>query len=220
MSLKLIPLGFWVRFQNLWESIQVLFYYPKFRRFYLGFLGSYLCTNPYRVANSFSQGRGEDDIYTYGETPIRTLAKICQVAEISSGDTVYELGAGRALSCFWLHYIIGAKVIGIEYNPFFIDKARALARRFNVQGVHFVEGDIFQQDYSLASIVYFYGTCTQDPELRILADRLSTMPKGSTLITVSFPIIHYQKKKTFQVWKVFHAEFTWGQAQVFCQKKI
>jgi len=67
-----------------------------------------------------------------------------QFARISQGDTVIDLGSGAGNDCFVARHETGVqgKVIGIDFTPAMIGKARANAEKLGYNNVEFREGDI------------------------------------------------------------------------------
>ncbi len=67
-----------------------------------------------------------------------------QFAKINKGDTVIDLGSGAGNDCFVARHETGAegKVIGIDFTPIMIEKARNNAEKLGYNNVEFREGDI------------------------------------------------------------------------------
>lgn len=67
-----------------------------------------------------------------------------QYARIRKGDTVIDLGSGAGNDCFVARAETGeeGKVIGIDFTPAMIEKARANALRAGYYNVEFRQGDI------------------------------------------------------------------------------
>ena len=67
-----------------------------------------------------------------------------QFAQITKGDTVIDLGSGAGNDCFVARYETGTegKVIGIDFTPAMIEKARLNAEKLKFNNVEFREGDI------------------------------------------------------------------------------
>ena len=65
-------------------------------------------------------------------------------AKINLGDTVIDLGSGAGNDCFVARHEVGAtgKVIGIDFTPEMINKARSNAEKLGYNNVEFREGDI------------------------------------------------------------------------------
>lgn len=67
-----------------------------------------------------------------------------QFARIKKGDVVVDLGSGAGNDCFIARHETGdtGKVIGIDFTPAMIDKARANAEARGFNNVEFRQGDI------------------------------------------------------------------------------
>lgn len=80
-----------------------------------------------------------------------------QFARIRKGDTVIDLGSGAGNDCFVARAETGetGKVIGIDFTPAMIDKARINAEKLGFNNVEFRQGDIEQMPVgaNLADVV-------------------------------------------------------------------
>ena len=67
-----------------------------------------------------------------------------QFAKIKKGDVVVDLGSGAGNDCFIARHEVGetGKVIGIDFTPKMIEKARMNAEARGFNNVEFREGDI------------------------------------------------------------------------------
>jgi len=67
-----------------------------------------------------------------------------ELAQIRKGDVVVDLGSGAGNDCFVARSLTGAygKVIGIDFTPEMIEKARKNAQKLGFKNVHFIEADI------------------------------------------------------------------------------
>ena len=67
-----------------------------------------------------------------------------QFAKIKKGDTIIDLGSGAGNDCFIARAETGedGKIIGIDFTPAMIDKARANAEKLGFYNVEFRQGDI------------------------------------------------------------------------------
>lgn len=199
---------------------EALLYYSnaRFRKADFALLWSYLFINPYRLCRKFLQKRGAEEVHAYGETPLFTLEKIVHECGITKDDTIIELGCGRARTCFWLALVLGAKTIGIDFVPEFIQKAEAIRKRYAIDNLDFMEGDFLELEYPKATVIYLHGSIMSEKEIESLNKKLSHLPRGVKIITVSFPLRDYPHGKGFKVIKSFTAHFSWGSAEVYYQK--
>jgi len=90
-----------------------------------------------------------DDYATLeGYHPDADLALGCglptQFAKIKKGDTVIDLGSGAGNDCFVARHEVGetGNVIGIDFTPQMIEKARINALKLGFDNVTFRQGDI------------------------------------------------------------------------------
>lgn len=178
---------------------------------------SYLFQNPFAISKRFLQKRGDQNVYAYGETPLTTLEEIAKECKITAKDTVFELGCGRGRACFWLNTFLGCKVVGIEYIPEFIERAEAIRNKFNVNNVEFRKQDMLQADLTGATVIYLYGTCLEETEIKKLIEKMKKLPSGTKIITISYPLTDYASEPLFEVMKRFQARYPWGMADVYLQ---
>lgn len=204
------------------EYSRVVFHYYShlnFAKIDAALLFSYLFSNPFRISKHFLQEREENDVYTYGETPLTTLELIARKCQITAKDTVFELGCGRGRACFWLNQIVGCAVVGVDYVPSFIEKAEKIKNLFQVQSLSFRLEDFLKTDFKDATVIYLYGTCLSTSQIEILIKRLSALPKETKIITVSYALKDCQPDAPFRVLTQFPAIFTWGETEVYLQEK-
>jgi SAM-dependent methyltransferase len=73
-----------------------------------------------------------------------------QFAQIQKGDTVIDLGSGAGNDCFIARRETGetGKVIGIDFTPAMIERARINAEKLQFNNVEFRQGDIEQMPVS------------------------------------------------------------------------
>jgi arsenite methyltransferase len=67
-----------------------------------------------------------------------------QFAKIQKGDTVIDLGSGAGNDCFVARHETGetGKVIGVDFAPAMLEKARANTTKMGFTNVEFLQGDI------------------------------------------------------------------------------
>lgn len=93
----------------------------------------------------------------YVPTPQVVVEKMLDVAQVGKGDLVYDLGCGDGRIVITAAKERGARGVGIDLNPTRIAEANANARRAGVEDkVKFMVGDLFQSDFSEASVVTLY----------------------------------------------------------------
>jgi SAM-dependent methyltransferase len=93
----------------------------------------------------------------YVPTPVPVVDAMLDMARVRKEDTLYDLGCGdgrivvRAASRF------GCKGVGVDLNPERVAEARANAASQKVTGLtRFAVGDVFEFDFSPATVVTMY----------------------------------------------------------------
>jgi arsenite methyltransferase len=106
------------------------------------------CCGANKPSNKVYNIMMDDYSDTEGYAPDADLGLGCGLptafAKISTGDTVIDLGAGAGNDCFVARHETGAtgKVIGIDFTPEMIEKARINAEKLGYNNVEFRQGDI------------------------------------------------------------------------------
>ncbi|MEO6759338.1 MAG: arsenite methyltransferase [Saprospiraceae bacterium] len=84
-----------------------------------------------------------------------------EFAQIQPGDTVLDLGSGAGNDCFIARAETGAagKVIGVDFTPTMIRRARENAEKLHFQNVEFREGDIDDLPVTANSVDVVVSNC-------------------------------------------------------------
>jgi len=107
-----------------------------------------------------------------------------KVAKVKPTDLVYDLGAGDGKIAIAAAKNFGATAVGIEYNKEMAELAQRNAVRAGVADkVRIINGDIFVEDFSKATVVTMY--LLPDLNLKIRPTILKMAP-GTRIVTNSF----------------------------------
>lgn len=106
-----------------------------------------------------------------------------QFAKIKKGDTVIDLGSGAGNDCFVARHETGAegKVIGIDFTPIMVKKARENAEKLGYNNVEFREGDIDNMPVSngLADVIVSNCVLNLVPDKeKVIAEIYRTLKPG------------------------------------------
>jgi ubiquinone/menaquinone biosynthesis C-methylase UbiE len=84
-----------------------------------------------------------------------------QFAQMKSGDTVLDLGSGAGNDCFVARSVVGekGKVIGLDFAPAMLRKARENAFKLGYTNVEFVKGDIEEMPVTDESVDVIVSNC-------------------------------------------------------------
>ncbi|HEY0846965.1 MAG TPA: methyltransferase domain-containing protein [Noviherbaspirillum sp.] len=111
---------------------------------------------PVRTVFSQSETGRRPDV-PYVPTPPVVVEKMLDIAQVSKGDVVYDLGCGDGRIVITAAKERGARGVGIDLNPARIREAKENAATAGVEDkVKFMVGDLFQSDFSEASVVTLY----------------------------------------------------------------
>ncbi|MGH8177434.1 MAG: class I SAM-dependent methyltransferase [Steroidobacter sp.] len=112
------------------------------------------------------------------------VMRMLKMANVAASDLVYDLGAGDGKIAIAAAKHFGARSVGVEYDPALAKLAQCFAK---VEGVadraRIVNGDIFETDFSDASVVTLYLL----PELNLrLRPTILKMKPGTRIVSHSF----------------------------------
>jgi hypothetical protein len=112
------------------------------------------------------------------------VTRMLEMARVTPNDLVYDLGAGDGKIPIAAARQFGAKAVGIEYNPDMAQLAQCYVEVEGVQDrVRIIQGDIFESDFSDATVVTLYLL----PELNLrLRPTLLGMKPGTRVVSHSF----------------------------------
>ena len=93
----------------------------------------------------------------YEPSPPHVVRAMLELAGVGPGDVVYDLGSGDGRIVIAAAKDFGARGVGIDIDPARIAEANANAVRAGVTDrVKFIEGDLFQSDFSGATVVTLF----------------------------------------------------------------
>jgi ubiquinone/menaquinone biosynthesis C-methylase UbiE len=141
-----------------------------------------------------SMAAQEDDQYDvpYVPTPMKTVAKMLDMAKVGPSDIVYDLGSGDGRIVVAAVRDYGArKAVGVDINPVRIREANENARRANVTDkVKFAEDDVFEFDFSEATVLTMY--LLTEVNVRLRPRVLSLLKPGTRVVSHDFDMAEWE----------------------------
>ena len=128
------------------------------------------------------QGQAGKDVI-WMPTPETLVERMLTMAQVGPRDVVYDLGSGDG------RLVIaaakrGAQAVGVEFNPDLVAFAEERARQQGVgHGARFVQGDIFETDFSSATVVTLYLLSQLNLRLR---PQLLKLKPGTRVVSHAF----------------------------------
>ena len=145
-------------------------------------------------AGSYAQTLGDDKYQPFiGQSgkdvvwvpsPDQLIDKMLKTAKVTEKDIVFDLGAGDGKIAIAAALNYGAKSTGIEFNPEMAALAQRNVERAGLKDkVRIINGDIFVEDFSSATVVTLYLL----PELNLkLKPILQKMKPGTRVVSHAF----------------------------------
>ena len=135
---------------------------------------------------------GKDVIWV--PTPLEVVERMLRMAETTSGDIVYDLGAGDGKIAITAAKKFGARAIGIEFNPDMAAYAQRNAEREGVAGRATIRrGDIFETDFREATVITLFLLPHLNQKLK---PTLLQMRPGTRVVSHAFDMDDWKPDET------------------------
>jgi ribosomal protein L11 methylase PrmA len=129
---------------------------------------------------------------------MRVVEEMLQLANVTNEDLVYDLGSGDGRIVIAAAQKRGARGIGIDIDPQRVREARENAQRAGVSDrVEFRQQDLFQTDFSDATVVTLYLLPRLNRQLR--PRLLSQLKPGTRIVSHAFDMGDWKPEKVVQV---------------------
>jgi SAM-dependent methyltransferase len=130
----------------------------------------------------------------YVPTPTPVVTAMLRMARVGPADTVYDLGSGDGRIAIAAARRFGARAIGFDLDPTRVAEARANAARQRVTDkVSFVQGDLFEQDLTPATVITLYLL----PRLNLrLRPTLQSLRPGTRIVSHGFDMGDWTPDRT------------------------
>jgi precorrin-6B methylase 2 len=154
-------------------------------------LGLIACAAAYAQQSS----RTPDVIYV--PTPQPVVDAMLKVAKVGPNDVLYDLGSGDGRIPVTAAQRFGIRAVGIDIDPKRIAEANANAQQAGVTDkVKFIQGDLFQQDLSEATVVSLYLLSTLNMKLR---PTLLNLKPGTRIVSHAFAMGDWVPDQTLDI---------------------
>lgn len=121
----------------------------------------------------------------YVSTSQRVVERMLEMADVSAGDVVYDLGSGDGRFVITAAQQFGARGVGVEIDSQLVRRARSQARLAGVSDrVQFLQKDLFSVDLHDASVVTLY--LEPEPNLRLRPKLLLQLDPGDRVVSHAF----------------------------------
>jgi len=137
---------------------------------------------------------GKDVIWV--PTPQALVEKMLDMAKLTAKDIHYDLGSGDGRTVITAAKR-GAQAFGVEYNPDMVALSERAAAKEGVSAkAKFINGDIFQTDFSQATVITLYLLPSLNVKLR---PTILKMKPGTRVVSHAFTMDDWQPDQTENV---------------------
>ena len=131
----------------------------------------------------FSGQPGKDVVWV--PSPEVTVAKMMDVGKVSAQDFVVDLGSGDGRNVIAAAKR-GARGLGVEYNNDMVELSKRIAAKEGVaERAQFVQGDMYQADFSKANVLALF---LLPSNLLVLRDKIFNLQPGTRVVLNTFTI--------------------------------
>ncbi|MBB4633211.1 SAM-dependent methyltransferase [Sphingosinicella soli] len=143
-----------------------------------------------------AEARTPDVIYV--PTPPDVVDKMLEMADVKDGDVLYDLGSGDGRIPIAAAKRFKLRAVGIDIDPERIAEARANAKEAGVaDAVSFRQEDLFQADFSEATVVTLYLLDTLNEKL--MPRLLKELKPGTRIVSHAFRMGDWEPEQTADV---------------------
>lgn len=129
----------------------------------------------------------------YVPTHQTIVDEMLRMAEVDADDVLYDLGSGDGRIPITAAQRFGTRGVGIDLNPERIKEANEGAKKAGVTDkVKFIEGDIFKEDFSEATVLTLYLL----PEVNLkLRPTILGMKPGTRVVSHNYGMGDWEPEK-------------------------
>jgi tRNA G37 N-methylase Trm5 len=139
------------------------------------------------AGDAYAQERDLDSPYIapFVTTPQEVVDRMLELAQVSTGDLLYDLGSGDGRIVIAAAKRYGAKAVGFEIDPALVTLSRRNIREAGVEHLAEIrQEDVRNVDLSPASVVTMY--LYPGANLRLRATLMRQLKAGSRVVSHSF----------------------------------
>ena len=157
----------------------------------------------------YSGQPGKDVVWV--PTAQAMVDKMLDLAKVTAGDVHFDLGSGDGRTVITATKR-GAKSTGIEYNPDMVELSKANAIKAGAPNAVFMKADLFETDFSHASVVTLF--LLPDINLKLRPKILKLKP-GTRIVSNSFTMGEWESDDTQTLGGESGCSFSWCTAHLW-----
>ncbi len=127
----------------------------------------------------------------YVQTPMNVVERMLEVAKVNARDYVIDLGSGDGRMVITAAKKYGARGFGVDLNRRLVEQAnRAAAKAGVADRAAFYERDLYETDFSAASVMTIY--LLPEVNLMVRPKLLATLKPGTRIVTHDYDMGEWQ----------------------------
>ncbi len=127
-------------------------------------------------------------------TPLPVVRQMLTLAEIKSGQIVYDLGCGDGRVAIMAAQDFGARSVGVELRDDLAKQAQMKITEQDLEGkVKIIQKDMFDVDISQADVVFLYLTTTANTKVKPKLE--AELKKGARVVSHDYEILGWKPLK-------------------------
>ena len=127
-------------------------------------------------------------------TPTLVVRQMLILAEVKSGDVLYDLGSGDGRAVMMAAKDFGATSVGVELRDDLAKRALESIQKFNLtEKTQIIQKDIFNVDLSSADVVFLYLTTSANEKIKPKLE--AELKSGTRVVSHDYEILGWKAKK-------------------------
>ncbi len=156
-------------------------------------VGAYAGEPAQKPFEPYSGQPGKDVVWV--PTAQAMVNRMLDIAKLTAGDVHFDLGSGDGRTVITATKR-GAKSTGIEYNPDMVELSKANAAKEGAAGATFMKADLFETDFSHATVVTLFLL----PDINLkLRPKILDMKPGTRVVSNTFTMGEWKDDETATV---------------------
>ncbi len=134
----------------------------------------------------------------YVASPQPVVDQMLRLAELKSGETIYDLGCGDGRILFSAARNFGAKAVGVELSETLVRRTRDQSELMGLSGsVKVIQGDMMQVDLKEADVVALYLLTEANDQLRPKLEK--ELKPGARVVSLEFKVRGWKPSKVEKI---------------------
>jgi len=137
------------------------------------------------------------DLVPFVTTPWEVVDAMLELGEVGKGDFIIDLGSGDGRIPIRAAKKYGTQGLGVEIDADLVEVATKLAEEKGVTHlVEFIQGDLFELDFTKATVLTLYLF----PDINLkLRPKIQELPSGTRIISHRFDMGDWEPEQTKRI---------------------